>query len=163
MSNNKEEKSQEQEFQNPIDETHTTDTPNTLPYAHTRGSAVVKPNEKGHIKATALTAMEQQTDKQLAQLYEQMQTLANQAKEINKRTEISKQIYEAEMNFQPVIGHTYHVYIRKNGKYVLSMVSPEEWGKNPPYIYVAKASLLADHTWEVLEYNWNNFEEESEI
>ena len=149
----------EEEFQNPIDKDKVAENPSTLPYAHTVGGAVIKPTEQGHIKAKALTAMEQQTDKQMAQLYDQMRVLTQQAEDLNKRAEISRQIYEAEMNFEPVIGHTYQVYLRSNGKLVLSMVTPEEWGENPPFEYMAKVSLLADHTWEVLEYNETVYKE----
>lgn len=141
-----------EEFINPIDEKKITQNPSTLPYAHTVGGAVIKPTKQGHIKGKALLAMEQQTDKQLAQLYDQMKVLADQAKAIQERIELSKQIYEAEMGFSPIIGHTYYLYLRKNGKYMLSMISPDEWGRNFPFEeFRGKVSLLADHTWEVLK------------
>ncbi|MCS6822565.1 MAG: DUF2452 domain-containing protein [Microscillaceae bacterium] len=142
---------------NPIDATKVATDPALLPYAHTIGSFVIKPTERGKIKGNAMAAMYQQTNKQLQQVYEQMKALAEQARRIQKRIEISTQIYEAEMNFEPVVGHTYYLYLRKNGKYVLSMIAPEEWGKNPPYEYISTAILLADHTWDVLAWNENSF------
>jgi hypothetical protein len=54
------------------------------------------------------------------------------------------------MNFGPIIGKTYHLYRRSNGKDVMSMVSPSEWGKKMPYDFVATIKLLADHTWDIL-------------
>jgi hypothetical protein len=147
------ENEEQEEFINPIDEDKVAQNPGTLTYAHTVGGAVIKPTEQGVIKGKALTAMQQQTEKQMKQLYDQMQVLADQAKAIQTRVEISKYIYEAEMPFEPVIGHTYFLYLRNSGKYFISMVSPEEWGKSMRFDYVAKASLLADHTWEVLEEN----------
>lgn len=140
-----------EEFINPIDERKIAKDPSLLPYAHTVGGAVIKPTEQGHIKGKAMLAMEQQTDKQLGQLYDQMKILADQAKAIQERIMISAQIYESEMGFEPIIGHTYYLYLRKNGKLMLSMIGPDEWGRNFPFEeFRAKVSLLADHTWEVL-------------
>lgn len=58
--------------------------------------------------------MEQQTDMQLAQIYDQMQLLAEQAK-INERKKISEFIYTAEIRFEPFINHTYHLYQKETG------------------------------------------------
>ena len=152
------ESKENKDFINPIDKDKITENPGTLPYAHTVGGAVIEPSKKGVIKNKSIAAMEQQTNRQLKQLYDQMKVLAEQAKALQNRAEISRQIYESEMGFEPVIGHTYHLYIRKSeGKYVLSMIGPDEWGKSKPYDYVSKVSLLADHTWEILEENAQEF------
>ena len=147
----------ENDFQNPIDADKVTENPSTLPYAHTVGGFVIKPTEQGQIKAKALAAMEQQTDRQRQQLYEQMRTLADQAKALDIRTEVSRNIYEAEIPFEPVIGHTYYVYRRENGQYLLSLIAPTEWGKRKPFAYMAEVYLLADHTWEILNENIEEF------
>jgi hypothetical protein len=143
---------EENEFINPIDKDKITETPSTLPYAHHVGSAIIKPEDKGRIKGRAMAAMVEQTNSQMQQIYEQMQLLAEQAKRLEKRVLVSEKIYNADINFEPVIGHTYYLYRRKNGKQVLSMVAPENWGKSIPFeAFEAKVKLLADHTWEVLE------------
>ena len=131
-----------------------TDLPGLIEYAHHAGSAIIKPEDKGRIKGTAVAAMHDQTDRQFRQLYEQMQTLIEQAKYLNKRVEVSERIYQASVPFQPVIGKVYFLYRKKNGLDVLSMVSPEEWGKTMPYeSFEAEVRLLADHTWEVVKSN----------
>jgi hypothetical protein len=143
---------EENEFINPIDKDKITETPSTLPYAHHVGSAIIKPEDKGRIKGRAMAAMVEQTNSQMQQIYEQMQLLAEQAKRLEKRVLVSEKIYNADINFEPVIGHIYYLYRRKNGKQVLSMVAPENWGKSIPFeAFEAKVKLLADHTWEVLE------------
>lgn len=139
----------EPEFINPIDEDKVAENPGLLPYAHTVGSALIKPVDRGKIKGRAVSAMYEQTDRQLDQIRKQVELLAQQAKAIHDRVEISEKIYLAEMSFEPLVGHTYHLYLRKNGKHVLSMVGPEEWGRSKPMEFVATARLLADHTWEV--------------
>ena len=136
---------------NPIDKDKIADNPHNLPYAHTVGGALIKPIDKGKAKGRAVTAMYKQTDMQLGQIRKQIELLAQQAKAIQSRISISEMIYGAEMNFEPLIGFTYHLYQRSNGSNVLSMVGPREWGDNPPYQFIATAELLSDHTWEVLE------------
>ncbi|PHN06423.1 DUF2452 domain-containing protein [Flavilitoribacter nigricans] len=138
-------------FINPIDPDKITENPHSLPYAHTVGGAVIKPEDRGKIKGRAMAAMYEQTDMHLGQIREQIELLARQAKNIQHRVQISEEIYRAELNFEPIIAKVYYLYRRSNGKSVVSMVSPPEWGKNPPFQFIATVQLLSDHTWEVLE------------
>ncbi|MCU0381191.1 MAG: DUF2452 domain-containing protein [Chitinophagaceae bacterium] len=120
-----------------------------LPYAASVAGAVIKPTEEGVIRHKALTAMEEQTNMQLDQIRKQIELLALQAQEIQKRKELSMMIYGAKLNFSPVIGQTYYLYEKKDGSHLLSLVSPAEWGggAGPFKRFVAAARLLADHTW----------------
>jgi len=152
MPNKKESNLEEQAFVNPIDKDKVTETPGLLPYAHTAGGAVIRPEDKGRIRGNAMTAMYDQTDRQMEQLRKQMETLVNQAKSLNSRMEVSEVIYQADIPFQPVIHHIYHLYQRiSDGKKLLSMVAPNEWGRKKPYDHLASVRLLGDHTWEVME------------
>ena len=104
------------------------------------------------IKGNAVAAMHDQTDRQFRQLYEQMQTLIEQAKYLKKRMDVSERIYQANIPFKPVIGNVYYLYHKSEGNDVLSMVSPEEWGKSFPYAsFEAEVRLLSDHTWEIIK------------
>ncbi|EIM77578.1 hypothetical protein A3SI_06464 [Nitritalea halalkaliphila LW7] len=130
----------------------TTENPGLLPYAHTSGGALVKPEDVGKITGRAIAAMQSQTEMQMAQLYEQMQLLADQAKAIQKRVEVSERIYQASIAFEPLINHRYFLYQKNEGGDFLSMIAPEEWGRKRQndQIFVAEVKLLADHTWEIL-------------
>ncbi len=148
----KESKAKNEDFQNPIDPDKITENPHNLPYAHNTGSAVVKPEDQGRIKGNAMNAMEHQTDMQLDQIYQQMQLLAEQAKGLRNRKNVSEKIYDAEMRFEPLINHTYHLYQKPNKKYLLSLIAPGQWGRSgKDFTFVATVKLLADHTWDVLE------------
>jgi|TARA_B100000965_G_C19389318_1_gene668236 hypothetical protein len=129
----------------------TTPNPGTIAFPHTVGSALIKPEDKGKIKGRALSAMYDQTDMDMKQIYEQMQLLAEQAKTIQNRVTVSERIYQAKMSFDPIIGRTYHLYQKKDGTDTLSLIAPEEWGSRSPYEFIATVKLLADHTWEVLK------------
>jgi hypothetical protein len=143
-------------FLNPINPDKVAENPGLLPYAHTAGGAVIKPDDMGKIKGRSVLAMRQQTDRQMNQLYEQMEVLARQAKLLADRKEISERIYDAAMGFEPIISETYYLYEKEDGSDLMSLVAPEEWGRSFKYSrYLAKVKLLADHTWEV-EYNEKN-------
>ncbi|MEL6538385.1 MAG: DUF2452 domain-containing protein [Bacteroidota bacterium] len=128
-----------------------TDQPGLIPMPHTLGGAVIKPEDLGKVKGQAMMAMQQQTESQMGQLYDQMETLVKQAEAIKKRVAISERIYEVKMNFEPRILKEYYVYQRTDGTDFISLVAPHEWGRSSTLIYVAQVRLLADHTWEVVD------------
>lgn len=132
----------------------TTETPGLLPYAHHSGSAIIKPEDKGKITGRAVAAMHSQTDMQMAQIYDQMRLLADQAKKIQSRIEVSERIYQASIAFEPLINHRYFLYQKADGVDFMSMIAPEEWGRKKDWAaFVAEVKLLADHTWEILREN----------
>ena len=97
--------------------------------------------------------MWQQADRQMNQLYEQMDGLARHARAILQRKEISDRIYESAMGFEPLINETYFMNEKEDGTGLLSLIAPHEWGIFSKYgRYTPKCLLLADHTWEV-DYN----------
>jgi hypothetical protein len=122
-----------------------------LPYSASVSGAVIKATEEGVIKHKALTAMEEQTNMQLEQIRKQIELLALQAQEIQKRKDLSMTIYEAKLSFKPNIGQVYYLYEKNDGSHLLSLVSPKEWGISGPFKkFVAAVQLLADHTWKEL-------------
>ncbi len=122
-----------------------------LPYSASVAGAVIKATEEGVIKHKALTAMEEQTNMQLEQIRKQIELLALQAHEIQKRKELSLTIYNAKLSFKPNIGQTYYLYQKNDDSYLLSLVSPKEWGQAGPFKkFIAAVQLLADHTWKEL-------------
>ena len=139
-------------FTNPIDKDNISEAPHNLTYGHHRGSLPVIPTKEGDIKNKSIAAMEHQTDIQLLQIKEQMELLAKQANHLKSRVEISQSIYNAEIRFEPIISHIYHLYQSDDAKYLLSMIAPNDWGKkNCPYQFIATVKLLADHTWEIIK------------
>jgi hypothetical protein len=143
-----------EKFENPIDPDKITETPSTLEYGHHLGSPVIKPEDQGKLKGRALAAMEHQTDMQMNQIRQQMQLLADQAKKLNSRKVISEIIYAAEIRFEPLINHTYHLYQKEDSTSLLSLIAPDQWGRSKKtFSYIATVRLLADHTWDVIEKN----------
>ena len=140
----------EEAFVNPIDKDKITENPSSLPYAHTAGGAVIKPNKEAVIRSQSMAAMKEQTDMQLDQIREQMELLARQANELRERKKLSEVIYSAKIGFKPDINHVYHLYQGTDEQYVLSLIGPEEWGRKPKYpTFVCSVRLMADHTWNI--------------
>jgi len=130
----------------------TAENPGLLPYAHTSGSAIVRPEDMNKTLARSVSAMDQQTEMQMDQIMAQMKLLADQAKAIQDRKIVSERVYQADIRFEPLISHIYFLYQREK-KDMLSLVAPNEWGRTQRsnIEFVAKIKLLADHTWDVLE------------
>jgi hypothetical protein len=143
---------QEQDIVNPIDKDKITENPHSLPYAYHVGSIVIKPIDIGKVKGKAMTAMKEQTHMQMEQIRKQVELLAEQAREIQLRVEVSEKIYLSEMGFEPSIGQIYHLYEKSDESWVLSLVGPNEWGKKIPYsAFISSVKMLADHTWELIK------------
>ena len=141
---------------NPIDKDKTVENPGLLPYAHHLGSAIIKPVDQGKTKGQAMKAMYQQTSGQLEQIKDQVELLVKQAQKIHDRIALSEIIYNAECGFKALVGHSYTLYLhQEKSKYLLSLLTPQDWGKSCPYTYVAKVTLLADHTWQIEDKNEN--------
>ena len=140
----------EMEFVNPIDKDKVAEHPGLLPYPHHVGGIVIKPEDTGKIKSRALTAMREQTTIQMNQIQRQVELLMKQANDLKERIEISEKIYVADLSFEPIIGETYHLYL-KEGIYKLLLIGPEDWGKLPKTLeYVGTVKMLGDHTWDIL-------------
>ena len=119
------------------------------PIPLTVSSPVIKAENKGKIKASAVETMQKQANQQIAMLKKQADVIMQQVREIEARLQVSYSIYEAEMKFTPKINEIYHLY-EKGGEKILSFISPAEWGARMPYdSFIASVLLLPDRTWEV--------------
>ena len=144
---------------NAVDNLNVAKDPGLIEYAHTAGSAVIRPEDMGKVKGKAQMAMRQQTFDALEKIYRQIELLRIQAQEVRDRIDVSERIYDAQMSFEPVINHTYFLYEKPDGRDVLSMVAPGEWGRKFPFSrFLAKVFLMADHTWKVEFLNEENID-----
>ena len=63
--------------------------------------------------------------------------------EIEKDYKNTTLIYESDYNFEPIMGETYHLYEKINGRF-LSLIAPNEWNKK----YLGSYLLTTDGKWE---------------
>lgn len=120
------------------------------PIPLTVSSPIIKATDKGKIRSNALESMKKHAEQQMSLLRKQAQLIMDQVKQIEERIRISEEIYLADMSFEPVVGHTYHLYSKGSGKKFLSIVAPHEWGRSKPdgLAYIATVTLLPDKSWE---------------
>ena len=125
---------------------------NLMKYPVERGGMAFSVTKKEVIKSRGLMAMEQQVDMQMAKIKEQIALLAKQVEELQKRKELSFQIYQAENSFEPLVGSVYYLYKKGDESRFLSMISPKEWGRrDTDNVFLAKVELLADRTWNIVD------------
>ena len=49
-----------------------------------------------------------------------------------EETEWTQQVYQSHFNFEPIVGEIYHLYLSREEKPFLSLISPDQWNK--PYL-----------------------------
>ena len=87
-----------------------TDTPQTLPYGHNRGSALVIPTDYDSMKKKALKAMFEHAEIQLSPLQEQIAFLSSKKEKLlllpgkathgeNQSTQLSLQLLDEQVDF----------------------------------------------------------------
>jgi len=87
-------------------------------------------------------------------IMELVAVLQKQADDIKRRLDVTDMVYEAEYQFQIVMGHCYWlVWDKRKEKTLLVTLGPDEWTTGVPedYIYQIKVKYMGDHTW--LEVN----------
>jgi hypothetical protein len=113
------------------------------------GSALIRPEDRGKIRAVALESAENQARQQMAMLRRQAEALMEEARRIEERLLLSVQIFQADVNFTPVVGQVYHLYQRETGSKFLSLIGPNMWGKCGSTLeHLGTFQYLADSTWE---------------
>ena len=113
------------------------------------GSAMIRPEDRGKIKAVALQSAQNQAQQQMAMLKRQAEALMEEARRIEERLRLSAQIFEADVNFTPVVGQIYHLYNRESGSKFLSLIGPRQWSeRSKPLEHLGTFRYLADSTWE---------------
>merc|ERR1712109_261480 len=142
---------------------------NTAPGGH----QLVCPEESGKIRSqfdlVELAGEIQTADKftratagsKLSVIAEQVRFLQEQARKILEDAQRDKEINHMACNFKRIPGKLYFIYKRANGKNYMSMISPEEWGKDCPE-FIAAYKLEHDMSWTPFE-NIEKKEDENAI
>ena len=116
--------------------------PHSLPYGSNLAAPVIKPTNLGPWKNGALHS----ANKYFKDRFDKIQAEALALSEEFKWNEI---IFNAEMRFKPVVGKEYHLYLKTNGEYFMSLFAPNEctWGESCK----GRFGLNYDNRWEVKE------------
>jgi len=88
---------------------------------------------------------------QLSVIAEQIRVLQEQARAILEKAKRDKELHRALCSFQKRPGQVYHLYARGDGALYFSLLSPDEWKKQPPHPFRGSFRLEADYSWTPCE------------
>jgi len=110
-----------------------------LPYPVSTLSPPIVPNDLTSFKSRGISEVERDLQQKLQEI-----------REIYLKTidhfNWNKLVYEADIQFEPIVGQTYHLY-EMRGRRLLSMISPDEWGQK----HLATVRLNVDRQWKIVE------------
>ena len=110
-----------------------------LPYPVSTLSPPIIPNDLTSFKSRGISQVERDLQQKLEEIRE---TYLATIDHFNW----NKLVYEADIQFEPIIGGTYHLY-EMRGRRMLSMISPDEW----PQKHLATVRLNMDRQWKIIE------------
>lgn len=82
---------------------------------------------------------------------EQMKALQQEARSILESSARDQRLHRAQCQFKRQPGKIYHLYKRSEEALYFSMLSPEEWGGEPPHEFVGSYRLESDMSWTPVE------------
>ena len=82
---------------------------------------------------------------------EQVRALQKQARRILADAQHDTRLHHARCAFQRIPGKLYHLYRKPSGQLEFSMLSPENWGGNPPAAFEGSYRLESDQSWTPLD------------
>lgn len=91
------------------------------------------------------------TNAQLEVIAEQIRQLQAQARRLLEKAREDMQLHQARCGFRKIPGKIYHLYRDASGQLQFSMLSPEDWGGQPPQEYLGSYRLEPDMGWTAVE------------
>lgn len=110
-----------------------------LPYPTSTLSPRIVPTDLSSFKSRGISQVERDLQQKLVEIRE---TYLAAIDHFNW----NKLVYEAEINFEPIVGETYHLY-ESRGRHLLSMIGPKEWAMD----HLASFRLNVDRQWLLVE------------
>lgn len=90
------------------------------------------------------------TTAQLDLIADQIRGLQAKALEIMEKAREDLDLHSAECGFRKIPGREYHLYRNARGGLQFSMLSPGDWGGQPPQPFIGSYRLELDMSWTLL-------------
>ena len=110
-----------------------------LPYPVSTLSPPIIPNDLTSFKSRGISQVERDLQQKLQEIRESYLATID-------HFNWNKLVYEADIQFEPIIGGTYYLY-EMRGLHLLSMISPDEWAQK----HLATVRLNMDRQWKIVE------------
>ena len=108
-----------------------------MPYPVSTLSPKIIPNDLTSFKSRGVSEVERELQQKLTEIREDYLRAID-------HFNWNKLIYEADINFEPIIGQTYHLY-EVRGRKLLSMIGPDQWHHK----HLATVRLNIDRQWKM--------------
>lgn len=108
-----------------------------MPYPVSTLSPKIIPNDLTSFKSRGVSEVERELQQKLTEIRESYLAAID-------HFNWNKLIYEADINFEPIIGQTYHLY-EVRGRKLLSMIGPDQWHHK----HLATVRLNIDRQWKM--------------
>jgi len=113
---------------------------NILPYGSSVSAPAIKTEDISGFKEIQVNKLQKKFNTKYKELVNEYNNLVDEVK-------LNQLIYSSNFGFEPVIGEIYHLYIRPNGNYFLSLISPQEWGMD----HVVSVRINSEHKWVLIK------------
>jgi hypothetical protein len=117
---------------------------NTLAYPTNVGAPVIKIDDIVEWKNKGVRNVNKEFESKFNELKIQYEKLMQEY-------EWNEIVYNSKFSFEPTIGEIYHLYIKDDGTYFLSLIHPESWKKE----HVGSFKLNSSKKWVHLESKQN--------
>jgi len=108
-----------------------------MPYPVSTLSPKIIPTDLSSFKSRGISEVERELQQKLTEIREEYLAAIDHFNS-------NKLIYEADINFEPIIGQTYHLY-EVRGRKLLSMIGPDQWYHK----HLATVRLNIDRQWKL--------------
>ncbi|GAA5482772.1 DUF2452 domain-containing protein [Haloferula sargassicola] len=112
-----------------------------IPYPVSTLSPRITPTDLSNFKSRGISQVESELAQKLVELREAYWAAID-------HFNWNKLVYESDIQFEPVVGNTYHLY-EARGRRQLSMIPPHEWHLS----HIASVRLNVDRQWQLVEVN----------
>lgn len=112
------------------------DNPGLLPYGSNVGAPRIIPDNIESWKVSKLEGVNNHFKTKFNEIINEYETLMNEFA-------WNEMIYKSKFNFEPLVGHIYHLYSRNDEEVFLSLIGPNEWLQP----YLGSFKLNSDNKW----------------
>jgi len=97
--------------------------------------------------ARASAMLNARTGAKLRVIADQIRALQEEARKVLADAREEQALTNAQCSFKRIPGHCYHLYRKPDGACFFSLLSPADWGGEPPHAFVGSYRLEADYSW----------------
>jgi len=121
---------------------------NSSPYPTSRLAPAFDTGALAEAVAQAESMLSARTGAKLRVIADQIQSLQRQARKVLEEAREEQALNRASCAFKRIPGKTYHLYRSRRGEGTyFSMLSPADWGGQPPDRHIGSYRLETDYSW----------------